>query len=202
MTPRPSFRIDRAAWIMARAFTPHLALAPLALPWTLLSVIPGTLRRGLYLDPSRTGMVMLYRSNPVLDVLVLVPVMIGLFAVYFAGVPALLGLIVPAEWTVLAFGGVTTLFMIGLLFLLPRGGGSLFPWGPETPTGQRWEVAGLAQLPGTRLTGIQLALRALGTVPPAGAVVVATANSADLYRQYQAFGFTGGPKHRVHRVIT
>lgn len=73
--------------------------------------------------------------------------------------------------------------------------------GPETPEGQRWEIAGLAQLPGTRLTGIQLALRALDTAPLAGSVVVATANSADLYRQYQAFGFTDGPEHHVHRVI-
>ncbi|HEX7351634.1 hypothetical protein [Brachybacterium sp.] len=186
---------------MARAFTPHFVLAPLALPWTLLSVIPGTLRRGLYLDPTRTGMVMLYRSRPILDLLVLFPVMICLFAVYFAGVPVLLGLIVPGRWIMLTFGVVTTMFMIGLLFLLPRGGGSLFPWGSETPEGQRWEIAGLAQLPGTNLTGIQLALRALDTVPATGDVVVATANSADLYRQYQAFGFTGGPKHRVHRVI-
>lgn len=51
MPPRPCYRIFRAAWIMARAFTPHLVLAPLALPWTLLSVIPGTLRRGLYQPP-------------------------------------------------------------------------------------------------------------------------------------------------------
>ena len=58
------------------------------------------------------------------------------------------------------------------------------------------------QLPGTRLTGIQLALRALDTIPPEGSVIVATANSEDLYRQYQAFGFTGGPKHRVHRIAT
>ncbi len=199
MTPRPSYRIDRAAWITDRAFTPHIILAPLALPWTLLSVIPGTLRRGLYLDPSRTGMVMLYRSHPILDALVLLPVMMVAFAAYFGAASALMSL---AGWLALSLPAVTLMFMVGLLFLLPRGGGSLFPWGPETPKGQRWEVAGLAQLPGTRLTGIQLALRVLGTVPPAGAVVVATANSADLYRQYQAFGFTGGPKHRVHRGIT
>ncbi len=198
MTPRPSYRIDRAAWIMARAFTPHLVLAPLALPWTFLSVIPGMLRRGLYLDPSRTGMVMLYPSSPVSDVLVLFPIMLVAFAAYFAAASAVSSL---AGWLALLVPTATLVVLIGLLFLLPRGGGSLVPWGPETPEGQRWEIAGLAQLPGTRLTGIQLALRALDTVPPPGAVVVATANSADLYRQYQAFGFTGGPKHRVHRVI-
>lgn len=45
-TSRPDYRIDRAVWIMAREFTPHFVLAPPALQWTLLSVIPGTLRRG------------------------------------------------------------------------------------------------------------------------------------------------------------
>lgn len=199
MPPRPSYRIDRAAWIMARAFTPHIVLASLALPWTLLSVIPGTLRRGLYLDPTRTGMVMLYRSNPVLDVLVLFPIMLIVFGAYFAAASALTNI---AGWLALSLPAATVVFMIGLLFLLPRGGGSLFPWGPETPDGPRWEIAGLAQLPGTRLTGIQLALRALDTIPPEGSVIVATANSEDLYRQYQAFGFTGGPKHRVHRIAT
>ncbi|MCT1436229.1 hypothetical protein [Brachybacterium paraconglomeratum] len=199
MPPLPSYRIFRAAWIMARAFTPHIVLTLLALPWTLLSVIPGTLRRGLYLDPTRTGMVMLYRSNPVLDVLVLFPIMLITFGAYFAAATALVNI---AGWLALALPVATGMFMIGLLFLLPRGGGSLFPWGPETPDGPRWEIAGLAQLPGTRLTGIQLALRALDTVPPAGSVIVATANSEDLYRQYQAFGFTGGPKHRVHRIAT
>ncbi|HEX7349646.1 hypothetical protein [Brachybacterium sp.] len=144
---------------------------------------------------------MLYRSNPVLDVLVLFPVMIGAVVAYFAAVPALLSLVVPAGWVPLSLAAVTILIMVGLLFLLPRGGGSMVPRGPETPDGPRWEIAGLAQFSGTRLTGIQLALRALDTVPPAGAVVVATANSANLYRQYQAFGFTGGQKHRVHKII-
>src|SRR5699024_6432685 len=84
---------------------------------------------------------------------------------------------------------------------LPRGEGSLRPWGPETPPGPRWEIAGLAQLPGTRLTAIQLAIAAMDRIPPAGAVLVATAGSDKLLRQYRAYGFTTGPKHRVHKVI-
>lgn len=63
-----------------------------------------------------------------------------------------------AGWLTPSLPAATLVFMIELLFLLPRGGGSLFPWGPETPDRPRWEIAGLAQLPGTRLTGIQLAL--------------------------------------------
>lgn len=198
MTPRPSYRFLRAAWIMARAFTPHPALALLAYPWTLISITPGTVRGGLYLDPTRTGMVLLYRSMMLLDVLIAVPVVLVFFIAVGTAASALSALLPGGIAALVVF----VLAVSGLLFLLPRGGGSLFPWGPETPKGQRWEIAGLAQLPGTRLTGIQLALRALETVPPSGAVVVATANSADLYRQYQAFGFTGGPKHRVHKIIT
>lgn len=197
MTPRPSYRIFRAAWIMARAFTPHPAIALLAYPWTLMSVIPGTVRGGLYLDPSRTGMVMLYRSKMLIDVMITVPVVFVYFAVIglvLAGFSAL----IPSMVTAMV---VFVLAAAGLLFLIPRGGGSMFPWGPETPEGPRWEIAGLAQLPGTRLTGIQLALRALETVPPPGAVIVATANSEQLYRQYQRFAFTGGPSHRVHKII-
>lgn len=121
---------------------------------------------------------MLYRSNPVLDVLVLSPIMLIVFGAYFAAASVLTNI---AGWLALSLPVATVVFMIGLLFLLPRGGGSLFPWGPETLDGPRWEIASLAQLPGTPLTGIQLALRALDTIPPAGAVIVATANSKDLY---------------------
>ena len=71
----------------------------------------------------------------------------------------------------------------------------------ETPDGERWELAGLAQLPGTRLTALPLAMRVVREVPPEGAVVVATANTPEQYRQYQRLGFTGGPKRRVHRVV-
>lgn len=64
---------------MDHGSTPHVVLAPLALPWALVSVTPGTLRRGLYGDPSRTGMVMLSWSSPALDVLVLMPAMLAMF---------------------------------------------------------------------------------------------------------------------------
>lgn len=162
-----------------------------------MSILPGMLRGGLYLDPSRTGMVMLYRSMLLVDVLIAVPIVFAYFAVAgvaFAGLSAL----VP---TMIAAGIVFVLAAAGVVFLIPRGGGSAVPWGPETPKGPRWEIAGLAQLPGTRLTAIQLALRVLETVPPRGSVVVATANTEQLYRQYQRFGFTGGQSRRVHKVI-
>lgn len=69
-------------------------------------------------------MVMLYRSNPVLDVLVLSPIMLIVFGAYFAAASALTNI---AGWLALSLPVATVVFMIGLLFLLPRGGGSLFP---------------------------------------------------------------------------
>lgn len=197
----PSYRILRAAWIMARAFTPHPVFAVLSFPWTLVSVIPGTLRGGLYLDSTRTGMVMLYRSRMLLDILIVTPVMI-LYFLAAAGVIGALGELIPYAGVFLVTWGVLMILaIVGFVFLLPRGGGSMLPWGPETPHGQRWEVAGLAQMPGTRFTAIQLALRVINEVPPAGAVIIAIANSATMLHQYQRLGFTAGPEHRVHKVV-
>lgn len=197
MAPPPSFRLPRAAWIMARAFTPNLIVALLALPWTVVMILPGMLRKGLFIDPTGTGMVMLYRSRMLLDLLILLPLMM----VLIPAIPSTLMAVLPARWGLLACAAILLALVVGFLPLLPREGGSVFPWGPETPKGQRWEIAGLAQLPGTHLTAIQLALRVIDTVPPAGAVIVATAGSARLFDQYQRFGFTPGPKHRVHKVI-
>ena len=57
LKPDPSPRILRAAWIMACAFSPNRVVAVCAYPWAVLSILPGTIRRGLYLDDTRTGMV-------------------------------------------------------------------------------------------------------------------------------------------------
>lgn len=201
MTPQPTYRILRAGWIMARAFTPHPVLAPLAYPWTIMTTIPGTLRRGLYLDPTRTGMVMIYRSNQLLDALIVMPIVFAVMIGYMGLAPSLIWSIAPDSMVGPLFAAISLLLVVGILFLLPRGGGAMFPFGPETPKGDRWEVAGLAQLPGTQFTAIQLALRALETVPPSGAVVIATANSSKLVRQYQAFGFTEGKSNRVYKIV-
>lgn len=197
MSPSPSFRWWRGAWIMARAFAPNMALALLALPWTLLMVLPGMLRKGLFIDRTGTGMVMLYRSRMLLDTLILIPPVLVVAII----TPVVVMTVLPASWGPYVFGAGLLALIAGFVPLLPRRGGSVSPWGPETPKGERWEIAGLAQLPGTRLTAIQLALRALDTIPPAGAVVVAAANSDRLFDQYQRFGFTSGKKRRVYRII-
>lgn len=199
--PRPSRRVLRSAWIMARAFTPHRVVALLALPWTVLAVLPAAVRGGLFLDATRTGLVLLLPINVALDLLLLLPVGV-LAAVTTFGLLALADalnafpvLLVLAPLLVIAASA-------GALFLLPKRGASTVPYGPETPAGPRWELAGLAQLPGTQFTAVQTARSALATVPPSGAVVVATANTPTQFEQYQRFGFTGGARRRVHRVIS
>lgn len=200
MSPPPSRRVFRAAWVMARAYTPNLPVALLALPWCLVAVIPAALRRGLFLDRTGTGMVVLYRSALLLDTLILLPLifpaMLAAIAVTMAFAAQL-----PLWATVAIVLVVIALAMTGLVAIQPEKGGSMVPWGPETPPGEKWELAGLAQLPGTRLTAVPLAMRAVREVPPEGAVVVATANTPEQYEQYQRLGFTGGPQRRVHRVV-
>lgn len=187
---------------MARAFTPHQAGAVLVFPWTLLAVLPAAVRGGFYLDLTRTGMVLLTPVRLTLDMLVLLPVLGAVIAGTTTGIlliaaaapealPPLLGLV-----ALLVVAGLA-----GVLFLLPARGSSAAPFGPETPPGPQWELAGLAQLPGTRLTAIQTARRVLATVPPSGAVVVAAANTATQYEQYQHLGFTGGQQRRVCRIV-
>lgn len=70
---RPSRRALRGSWVMVRAFTAHRAWTVLALPWTLVAVLPATVHGGLFLDPTPTGMALLARLRPALDVPVLAP---------------------------------------------------------------------------------------------------------------------------------
>ncbi|ALU38891.1 hypothetical protein AS188_03045 [Kocuria flava] len=70
---RPSQRALRGSWVMVRAFTAHRAWAVLALPWTLVALVPATVRGGLFLEPTPTGMVLLDRLRPALDAPVLAP---------------------------------------------------------------------------------------------------------------------------------
>lgn len=48
----------------------------------------------------------------------------------------------------------------------------------------------LAKMPGTGVNAARLAHRALATVPPTGAVVLATARTPELHARYARYGFT------------
>ena len=147
-------------------------------------------------------MVMLYRSRILLDVLLVVSMVLVAMAFYVGAVLPLIVTVLPAHFGGPIFLGITLLLIAGMLFLLPRGGGAMFPFGPGPPKGDRWDAAGLAQLPCTRFTAIQLALQLIDTVPPSGAVIIAAANNPKLLRQYVAFGFTEGRSSRVYKIVS
>lgn len=77
---RPSRRALCGSWVMVQAFPAHRAWTVLALPWTLVAVVPATVRSGLFLDPTRIDMVLLARLRPALDVLVLAPALVAVTA--------------------------------------------------------------------------------------------------------------------------
>lgn len=91
-------------------------------------------------------------------------------------------------------------FFLGLT-QLHSGSLSMTPVGPETPRGDRWQVAALAQHPDTRLSALLLTRRLLASLTP-GSVVVAAAADDRLQGAYQRFGFTRGDAKRVYRSLS
>lgn len=101
--------------------------------------------------------------------------------------------------TVLLTGPLVWLFLGAGVFAM-SGGAMTMPVGSETPHGERWAVSGLAQLPGTRMSGLLLA-RSLTEHAPAGAVIVAVAATDHHLRAYKALGYTEGRSRRVYRIV-
>ena len=87
-----------------------------------------------------------------------------------------------------------------VIALVQPGGTTLSASGPETPKGDRWMVAALAQLPGTRMTAVMLARRLIEQAPP-GSIIVAAAATDALLARYVRAGFTAGRARRVYRVV-
>lgn len=191
-----------AAWILARAGAPGIIGAVLAYGWAVLMLLPAAVRGGLYMDEKRSGIVIIQRSRLLLDVLIqlvavlpLIPLVGLLFGLGLQLVPHA-PLAFPAY--VLAWLLVT---FIGYALMMPEPGGALLPFGPETPPGDRWEISALAQLPGTRLTAVQLTHQVIETVVPPGAVLVAMTYRRHQLGQYVRAGFTAGKRRRVYRVV-
>ena len=61
---------------MSRAFTAHTVVAALAFPLLFVAVLCYMLRRAAYLDDTRSGVVIIARYNPVLDMLLVVAVVL------------------------------------------------------------------------------------------------------------------------------
>ncbi|WP_146081917.1 hypothetical protein [Pseudoclavibacter sp. Z016] len=195
--PRPSTLRDlpRAAWISARASTPNVPLAVLSVPIYAFSILPMTLRGGLYLDRTRTGTVLFERRRPILDGFVVALVTIAAFVLWVACI-----LVFDATTVLLLGFSVYAVLLAGaVIALVQPGGTTLSASGPETPKGDRWMVAALAQHPGTRLTAVMLARRLIEHAP-AGSVLVAAAATDALLERYVRAGFTAGRARRVYRL--
>lgn len=192
MAPAPMLRVFSLAWLMARAFASNRVLAVVAYPMSLMSLVPYAVRRQLYETRDRDAMVVFGPYSLIKDAVVLFAVLIPFF-VAWGSVMGYLPRLVP-QVVVLV---VAVVILAGVIIL---GGGSMgLPVGRETPKGERYQVAGLAQRPGTRFSGIQLAMRLSETLAP-GSVLVASAASDRLVQQYQGLGFQRGKAHRVYWV--
>lgn len=177
---------------MCRAFAPNRLLAVLAYPLGLLILIPYAVRRQLFETADRNGMVVFGRFSMVKDTVILAVVMSPLLV---------LNAWAPIAWSPLS-GLVVLLVVTGLLLVgfLVLGSSSMgVPVGRETPKGDRYQIAALAQRPGTRLSAMQLALRLRDSLP-VGAVLVAVADNDRLLESYLRLGFTRGRGRRVHWI--
>ncbi len=191
--PSPVRNVFSLGWLMSLGFGRSSARAVCAYPMSVLTVLVYLIRGHVYETADGDGMVIFGRYRLWLDSLIV--------GVAFAPL-ALLYVWLISVTDALSAGLVWAAFM-GLIFggVAAMGQSSVgFPTGPETPDGERWQIAGLAQRPGTRLSALQLG-RALVEATPSGAVVVAAAADDRLVAAYQRFGFKRGRNRRVYKVI-
>ncbi|GAA1188349.1 hypothetical protein [Nesterenkonia xinjiangensis] len=192
--PAPLHRVFILSWIMARAFTRHRPGAIMAYPLSLLIVGFSALRRQLYESSDGHGMVVFGRFRLLHEIIAGV-----LLALLFM---AALVLVVGNDGP-MGIGLAALLWLPFIVGLWQMSAGSLSatPTGPETPVGERWQVAALAQRPGTSMSALLLTRNLMGTLPR-GAVAVAAADDDDLLAACERFGFTRGKGRRVFRVVT
>lgn len=198
MRPAPLTRAHALAWLMAHAYTRNRLLAALAYPVALATTLTYTLRAAVYESDDRNGMVIVARWRLGLDLLILMSVIavgvLGLFllAAVLAFVHPLLG---PATVAVIATGSATG------AALLARGQETATPISKDTPTaGDRWQIAALAQRPGTRYSAMLLTRRVVDQVVPAGDVLVASAADDKLEQAYIRAGFTPLDRKRLYKI--
>lgn len=187
--PAPPRRFFAITWLMCRAFAPNRLLAVLAYPLGLLILVPYAARRHLYESADRNGLVVFGPFSLIKDTLIIAAVMAPFFVLF--------------SWASGIWGPTGSLvFLVALTSILLAGlfafGSSSMgvPVGRETPKGDRYQIAALAQRPGTRLSALQLALQLRDSLPP-GAVLVAVADNDRLLEAYTRLGFTHGGGRRV-----
>lgn len=199
MPPAPPHRAPALAWLMAHAYAPNRALAVLAYPLALAVTLTYQLRRGVYESADHHGMVIVARWRPGLDAVLV----IGLILAGYAALGLLAGplsflhpLLGPGVFAVAGLLGVAG------AFVLAQGQQSATPIARDTPHGgDRWQVAALAQRPGTRLSALLLTRHVVATVVPAGDVLVAAAGTERLEQAYIRAGFTPVGRRRLYRIV-
>lgn len=193
MTSSPSpatlVRVPALAWLMSQAFASNRIMAYLSVPVAVLILLPYALRRQVYESADGNGMVIFGPYRLGRDVAILAALLLPALGLYL--------------WVLVSLGpgyaSVLWAVVMGLLGIGLAGigrGSMVMPTGPETPEGDRWQIAGLAQRPGTRLSALPLALR-LRDSAPVGTVVVAVAQNDRLLEGYKRLGFTEGKERRI-----
>lgn len=178
---------------MCLAFTKNRVGAVLAYPVCVLIVSAYIPRGQVYETPDRHGMVIFgpYRLLVELaagTLIFLTLLLAGFFLIPILG-PATMGVVAIVFSLVLGVG-ITQMGSAAM---------AATPVGTETPRGDRFQAAALAQRPGTRLSALLLTKRLLDSLP-AGTIAVAAAADDRLLQAYERFGFTRGESRRVYRV--
>lgn len=191
--PAPLHRVFGLAWLMTRAFTRGRANAVSAYPFCLLIALISGAMGQLYESEDGHGVVIFGRHRLWLEALIAGVIFLLGMTLVFVMIPV----IGPAPVAVVS-SLVGLAFVLGIAQLAP-GAQSTTPVGAETPAGDRWQVGGLAQRPGTRLSALVLARRLIGSAPT-GTVIVAGAADDQLLTAYERFGFTRGRSKRVYLI--
>lgn len=165
-----------------------------------LSIGPAVLLGGAWWQ-DRTGFVIVMRNRAVLmqllGVVAILPFVVLMIVIL--GIVAFLPWWANAAvWLLILLAGLWV--FISAVLQLATSAGALTVTGRETPKGDRWLVAAMAQAPGTSLIAVLLTRRLIAALP-AGSIVVATAASGQLLLRYLSLGFTQGKGKRVHLVV-
>lgn len=192
-TPRQArpHRIFALSWLLARGFTQDRIGAIFAYPACLVFLIPGIFMGRIFESSDTHGMVLFWhhrRSKGLIATAVLVvAVLWGLLFWWFRSSPDAVFLL---YWVFLILLLVWPR-IIGIHHLNNRATGA------ETPKGERWQLGGVVQRPGTRISAVLLAWELMDRIGPGG-TVVAVAPDKKWFKALQRFGFTPGHALRVY----
>lgn len=187
-------RVPQMAWLMSQAYARSRPLAVLAWVTAFGSLVPYAVRGGLYWSWDRDGMVVIAPWRPWLDTilsvvtLVVIAAPIGIAGAIISDLTGMPGQILIVAIAVVIGSGAA---------VLSSGELSGFPIGAETPPGERWQVAALAQRPGTRNSALALTREVINITLPPGSVVTAVARNEKLRESYIRLGFHAGKKGRL-----